>query len=157
MQINRVIETLHDQFLQGFYADLREKSKLTTYNQIKVIFKPEQYLICVNNIKHRIALTRLRCSAHRLLIEEGRFHNRDIARNDRLCNKCNIRAIVNEYHFGMVCPYYREIRTEILPRYFCVWPTQQKFISLLTSTQQSILRKLAKYVYIAFESRNNNG
>ena len=97
VQLNRVIETLHDQYLPGFYADLQAFSKLTTYNQIKRSFETEQYLSCVNNTKHRIALTRLRCSAHRLLIEEGRFRN--IERNERFCNKCNMQAIENEYHF----------------------------------------------------------
>ena len=49
VQLNRVIETLHDQYLQGFYADLQASSKLTTYNQIKRSFETEKYLSCVNN------------------------------------------------------------------------------------------------------------
>ena len=156
MQIKRVIETLYDQYLQRFYAKLRDSDKLITYSKIKGNFAFEKYLTCVNNTKHRIALTRLRCSAHRLHIEEGRFRNRNTNRNDRLCNKCNMQAIENEYHFLMTCPFYRDIRREILPRYYNVWPSQQKFISLMTTTQQSILRKLSKYVYMAFELRNNN-
>ena len=154
MQLKRVIETLYDQHLQGFYAELRGSSKLTTYNQIKGSFTTEKYLSSVKNTKHRTALTRLRCSAHRLLIEEGRFRN--IERSERLCNKCNMQAIENEYHFVMACPFYRDIRRETLPRYYCAWPTQQKFINLMTASQQSVLRKLAKFVYCAFELRNNN-
>ena len=136
MQLKRVIETLYDQHLQGFYAELRESSKLTTYNQIKGSFTTEKYLSCVKNVKHRTTLTRLRCSAHRRLIEdlEGRFRN--IERSERLCNKCNMQAIENEYHFVMACPFYRDIRRETLPRYYCAWPTQQTFINLMTASQQ---------------------
>ena len=109
----------------------KRPSKLTTYNQIKRSFETEKYLTCVNNTKHRIALTRLRCSAHRLHIEVERFRN--IERNERFCNKYNMQAIENEYHFLMVCPFYRDIRREVLPRYYCVWPTQHKFINLMTT------------------------
>ena len=154
MQLKRVIETLYDQHLQGIYAELRGSSKLTTYIQIKGSFTTEKYLSSVKNTKHRTALTRLRCSAHKLLIEEGRFRN--IERSERLCNKCNRQEIENEYHFVMACPFYREIRRETLPRYYCAWPTQQKFINLMTASQQCVLRKLAKFVYCAFELRNNN-
>ena len=84
----------------------------------------------------------------------GRFRN--IERSERLCNKCNMQTIEHEYHFVMACPFYRDIRREILPRYYCVWPTQQKFINLMTASQQCVLRNLAKFVYCAFELRNNN-
>lgn len=132
---------------------LRTSPKLLTYNQIKKDFKMENYLNCVKNVKHRVALTRFRCSAHSLEIEEGRYRN--IERNARICTKCNMQAIENEYHFLMVCPLYREIRREILPRYYCVWPTQQKFINLMISSQKSILKRTAKFIYTANELRNN--
>ena len=54
----------------------------------------EKYLTCVNNAKHRTALTRFRCSAHKLAIEEGRFRN--IERNARLCTKSNMQTIETE-------------------------------------------------------------
>ena len=109
----------------------------------------EKYLTCVNNAKHRTALTHFKCSASKLAIEKGRFRNTEL--NARLCTKCNMQTTENEYHFLMVCPLYREIRNEILPHFYCVWPTKQKFINLMTSTQQSILRKLSKFVYCAYE------
>ena len=94
LQLNRVIDRLHDQYLQGFYAELRMSSKLSTSNEIKRGLTMEKYLTCVNNTKHRIALTRFRCSAHKLAIEEGRFRN--IEHNARLCSKCNMQAIETE-------------------------------------------------------------
>ena len=155
LQLNSVIDRLHDQYLQGFYAELHNSSKLSTYNEIKKkCFTTKKYLTCVKNAKHRIALTRFRCSAHKLAIEEGRFRNSE--RNVRLCTKCNMQTIENEYHFLMACPLYSEIRNEFLLRCYCVWPTQQKFINLMTSTQQSILRKSSKFVYCAYELRNSH-
>ena len=40
--------------------------------------------------------------------ETGRHSN--ISRENRLCTKCNLRMVENEYHFLLVCPLYIEIR-----------------------------------------------
>ena len=76
-----------------------------------------------------------------------------ISRKERICTKCNMNVIVDEYHFVLVCPLYRQLRLEILPKYYCRWPTKNKFIRLLTSTSIVLLNKLAKFVYIAFDLR----
>ena len=53
--------------------EVNESSKFETYRLIKNTFAREKYLDCVSNSKHRLSLTRLRCSSQKLLIEEGRF------------------------------------------------------------------------------------
>ena len=115
LQLNKVIERLHDQYLQYFYSELSTCPKLITYNKIKREFIREKYLDCVTNDKVRIALSRFRCSAHNLAIEEGRYRN--IERNQRFYTRCNTNVVKNEYHFMLVCPLYRDIRNEILPHY----------------------------------------
>ena len=147
LQLNKAIERLHDQYLQYFYSELSTCPKLIAYNKIKREFIREKYLDCVTNDKHRIALSRFRCSAHKLAIEEGRYRN--IERNQRFCTRCNTNVVENEYHFMLVCPLYRDIRHEILPHYYSVWPNQRKFETLLNSTQTSVIKKIAKYIYSA--------
>ena len=88
LQLNNIIRRLHDQYLQTFYLDLRTYAKLSTYKSFKSQFNIGKYIKCVTNSTHRIALTRLCCSAHRLAIEKGRFRNID--RAQRLCTKCNM-------------------------------------------------------------------
>lgn len=97
------------------------------------------------------ALSRLSCSAHKLAIEEGRFRN--IERSNRKCMYCNMNVVEDEYHFVLICPFYRDERKECLPKYYCHWPTLQTFQRLLTSDQTSIICKLAKYIYIANKKR----
>ena len=60
-----------------------------------------------------------------------------------------MNVIEDEYHFVLVCPCFRDIIIECLPKYYCHWPNLQKFKLLLTSSQSSVLSKLAKYVYLA--------
>ena len=113
----------------------------------------EPYLLKVDNPRHRRALSRLRCSAHSLAIEEGRYKN--IERHCRKCKFCNLNAIESEYHFLLVCPLYKELRSQLLPRYYFSWPTLTKLRLLLQNTQTGIVKRLAKFVYLAFEKRES--
>ena len=147
IQLRMVISRLYDQYFQQWFSVLRTTQRLETYGLIKNNFELEKYLMCVKNDRHKLSLTKFRCSAHRLMIEEGRHLN--IEKQDRLCNKCNMHAIENEYHFLLVCPFYRKTRADILPRYYCHWPTLHKFKTLLTCPQSSVIIKLAKFIYVA--------
>ena len=116
LQLSKMIETLHDQYYQEWYGILNVSSKLKYYSTFKTIACEEKYLNIVKPEKHRICLTRLRCSSHSLAIEEGRF--RCIDRNDRKCIFCSMNTVEDEYHFVLVCPFYRDIRVRCLPRYY---------------------------------------
>ena len=72
LQLNTVTQSLYDQFFQGWYSDINLSNKLETIKSLNKVFEFEKYLNCINVDKHRIALSRFRCSAHKLLIEEGR-------------------------------------------------------------------------------------
>ncbi|MEW8546880.1 MAG: reverse transcriptase family protein, partial [Candidatus Thiodiazotropha sp.] len=147
MQLNMVIQCVYDQYCQSWYESINSSSKLETLKCLNKVFGFEKYLSCITVDGHRIALTRFRCSAHKLMIEEGRYRN--IERNSRICQFCNLNVIENEYHFLLVCPAYRDIRTTILPNYYCRWPTKNKFINLLNDNQSGILKKLGKFLYQA--------
>ena len=70
-------------------------------------------------------------------------------RNYRLCQICNINVIEDEYHFLLVCPAYRDIRVNTLPKYFCSWPSKQKIVKLLSETQAATLKKIGNFLYLA--------
>lgn len=116
LQIKAVVERLYDQYIQTWHSCVNDSPKLSTYRAIKRIFVIENYLQCIQNYNHRIALSRLRCSAHKLMIEEGRY--RQIDRDNRLCICCNMKMVEDEYHFIMVCPAFRDLRNSLLPKYF---------------------------------------
>ena len=151
LQLNMVIQTIYDQFYQEFYATINASSKLETFKTISKHFNLEKYITIIDIDKHRTALSRLRCSAHKLMIEEGRF--RGIERNQRICPFCSMNMIEDEYHFLLVCPTYRELRKTHLPNFYCRWPSKNKFIKLLNEEQGSVVKKLAKFVYLANEKR----
>ena len=70
------------------------------------------------------------------MVQEGRFRN--IERRMRLCQFCNMNMVKDEFHFVLVCPAFRDLRKDILPKYYCTRPTTTKFV---------------KFVYLAFKHR----
>ena len=51
----------------------------------------------------------------------------------------------NEFHFVLVCPFYRDLRIKLLPCYYYTWPTVTKFKLLMQNKQCGVVKKLAKY------------
>ena len=85
LQVNQIIECLYDHFLQGWFGDdLNNISKLLTYMCFKSQFCIELYFDCLANKKHRIQLTRFRCSSHSLDIETARYNRNHIDRANRI-------------------------------------------------------------------------
>jgi hypothetical protein len=151
ISIDTITRRIYDTYLHKWFSDLESFSKLQTYKLFKNEFCQERYLLCIQNEKHRIALSQLRCSAHRLAIEEGRYRN--IERCDRLCALCNMKQVESEYHFLLVCPFYKELRNQYINRYYSTWPNIHKFKLLMSSENKGILRKLATFVLRATEAR----
>ena len=58
--------------------------------------------------KARNEISKFRCSAHKLLVERGRYQN--VERNRRKCKNCNMNMVEDEYHFLLACPAYMDLR-----------------------------------------------
>ena len=83
-----------------------------------------------------------------MLIETGRHSG--IARENRTCGFCNTNDIEDEYHFVLICPLYKDIRSSFIKRYFKNHPSVFILIELLNSNGKN----LALYIIKAFERRN---
>lgn len=81
----------------------------------------EVYLPSVTIPKYRIALAKFRCCDHILMTEKG--IKIGIARNERLCPLCVIPVIESQYPCCLVCPFYHDLRGNIVPKYLCKYPT----------------------------------
>ena len=99
-------------------------SKLSFCRQYKPNDGLENYIVLVNNRRHRSALTKLRCSAHTLKIEIERYsriYNDDakrykqLPREKRTCNTCK-NKVEDELHFLLECPLNEEIRHNFLQK-----------------------------------------
>ena len=146
-----VIKTqLFDNATQELLTSINISDKLDTYSSFKYDTEYEPYLKFINNKKYKFALSRLRLSSHGLAVETGRYNrNPRIPRANRLCLRCNMRMVEDEYHFLLVCPLYADIRRKYLAPYYCRWPSVNKFKSLMKSTNRKTLINLSKCIYHA--------
>ena len=95
-------------------------------------------------------MTCLRMSSHNLEIEAGRYLGID--RNQRTCKLCNFNVVESEYHFVMCCPKYADLRDKYLGR--IPWPSFNKFVTVMSSTNRKRMYNLAKFINEAFKARN---
>ena len=96
------------------------------------------YLDVVKTQHHRVALTRLRTSNHRLAVESGRWHKPHVLPLiERTCSSCD--DLGNEYHFLLVFPMYTESRRKYLPKYYHQRPNMLKFVELMSSKKSDII------------------
>jgi hypothetical protein len=48
-----------------------------------------------------------------------------------------MNVVENEYHFVLVSPAYRSVRTHFLPTYYCSWPNIYKLEHLLKAANKN--------------------
>ena len=108
-----------DTYKQTWYSEINNSSRLPTYCIFKHNFEVESYLNLEIDMKYKIALTRFRTtSSHSLMIETGRYD--DTQRELRICKCCNMGKIEDKYHFLLVCPNYRDLRSKFLSHTFVI-------------------------------------
>ena len=121
LHVEQVSQMLYNQYCQEWYSELDKSNKLDTLKLVDKIFCFEKYISCIDIEKHRIAIS----SARKLMIEEGRYRNID--RNNRICPCCNMKLAEDEFHFLLVCLAFRDLQQSILLKYYCRWPSKQKY------------------------------
>ena len=94
-------------------------------------------------------ISKFRLSSHLLKIESGRFVNE--LRSQRICDKCSLNDIEDEFHFILVCPAYRILRVKYIKQYYYLRPSVFKLIQLLSTNNVSELCKLGKFLFEAYK------
>ena len=99
--MNIIKQRLKDIELQRWLSDVNndvrkdanQKNKIRTFRKFKTIenYKYKDYLRQVTNIRHRITLTKLRLSNHKLAIETGRYVRPYKKPEERICPICKKR------------------------------------------------------------------
>ena len=112
--INIVKSRLRKQF-EKYWDDEKDNllsGKLTTYFKVKKTFNMEKYLM-LDEFKLRRTLCQFRISAHDLGKESGRYSKNTTNRADRICTRCDINEVKDEFHFLLRCKLFKGER-EIL-------------------------------------------
>ena len=138
-----------DQYYQTWRTSIAECEKLKLYMSYKLIFDFESYL---NFDFDTTLLCKLRSGTLKLQLEVGRYEG--VLRNNRLCKCCNMNIVEYEYHFILVCPEFRVLRCQFLPRYYCSWPNIHKLKVLISAKSVKLSRQLCLYLKSAWKHRS---
>ena len=127
--------------------------KLRTYRKFKYLFGREPYLALNMNPSWRVSLTRFRVSAHRLMIEQGRHSGIELGK--RLCTKCSLGIVEDEWHFLFICPYYTQLRNKLMQTIMCKSPLfnqlhlDDQLCWVMSNHDPEIALALAEFIYSA--------
>ena len=121
--VNMIRQRLKDIELQRWLSEINNEirkdanqiNKMRNYRLFKTIdnHKCEDYLNQVTNTRHRIALTKLRLSNHKLAIETGSYSRPFKKLAERICLICKIE-MEDEYHSLNICSANQEKRCSLL-------------------------------------------
>ena len=65
-----------------------------------------------------------------------------------LCTLCDLNVNGDEYHYIMICPYFRQSRELYLKHYFYTRPNMRKFSQLISSENKRTLSRLEKLITV---------
>ena len=146
----KVKRSLLDNFIQSWYSSVDQDTIFLNYRMFKPTFGQERYITLLpTNLA--IKLARFRTTNNLLPVNRLRFDH--ISRNERLCQKCQMEEIGDEFHYIFCCPYFEAKRKACLPQYFQKRPNAIKFNKLFNSNKKTML-KLTHFVeYVNNEFR----
>lgn len=127
---------LQDQFIQSWQENLNNHSIYINYSSYKQNLVLEPYFV-EQPFKIRKIISKFKCNNHQLEVELGRHFG--IVRPDRLCKKCNLNALGDEYHLVMECQNVEvdRSRKHYLPTYCHSKPSMFKYIDLMKNVSSN--------------------
>ena len=139
--IHRRIE---DIALQKWNTDISTSSMCRMYRLFKKQLDFENYLLH-SNYRDRISLSKLRCANSKLPIYKHTYiYDSDV------CTLCNLNVCGDEYHYVLICPFFKHSRTMYLKPYFYTRPSLYKFGELFSSSSNKTISNLSKLANIIF-------
>ena len=112
--LNTVKDTLIEEFVTKWQAELSTISRFRYYKDFKIAFGTEKYVVNTLNRKLRSVICKMRCDTLALAIELGRYRNPQIPRERRLCKYCDQEKVEDAIHVLFECSLYKEERTNFL-------------------------------------------
>ena len=117
---NRVQKKLEkdyiDSWMSQLYNDKRKSgngNKLRTYRVFKSNFTMENYLHDISDFRLRRCITMFRVSDHNLEIELGRKKTPKVPLHERICRRCDMNEIDDEWHLIFSCTKFTKERKHL--------------------------------------------
>ena len=118
-------------YIQDWHSRLENSTRARFYINIANC-QFQRYLELLKIEKYRKSLCKLRVSSHRLQVEMGRWAKPNkILFDNRKCRACKV--LEDEFHFIIVCSFYKDLRKTYIKRYYWQRPNMPKFLELFST------------------------
>ena len=135
---------IEDIALQKWYTDISISPMCTLYRLFKKHLNFEKYII-YTCYRDRISLSKLRCTNSKLPIYK---HIYTCMYDSDTCTLCNLDIRGDEYHYVLICPFFKESRKFYIKPYFYTRPNLLKFEKLYSSSNKRTITRLAKFAHL---------
>ena len=143
---NKVAQILNDNYIQAWQSNVFDSNKCINYRVFKTELYYENY-INVLSPKLRIAFTKFRCrNVSKLPVEVGSYTNINYCA--RICEKCDLNDIGDEYHYVLLCKFFDKKRKTFISSYYHNLPSMFKFNQLMNSKGKDLVRLCQFLLYI---------
>ena len=133
---------LQDIYKQEWSSKLLSSVKCANYAIFKKKFEFEKYLTDLS-FKNRTVYCKFRCRNSKIRQE---LYTQKIV-PDNMCHLCSANAIGDEFHYVLECTFFSSVRRQYLPRYFCYYPSPEKFNCIFNS-KGPLLNRLCKLLHL---------
>ena len=131
------------QYREQWRNELENSSKCLLYKNFKHEIALERNIVSLPE-PYAFVLLKFRCSNHKLPIEQGRKYG--IERENRICQKCNMNSIGDEFHLIFECPSAQVERNMFIPSYFTRVKSTYNLCKLLECKSKKVSLNLAKFL-----------
>ena len=85
-------------------------------------------------------------------IEVFRWTNNRLPYNERKCTLCNLNELGDEFHYVLICPYFKIKRKQLIKPYYINNPNTLKYKQLFNTTETETLLKLSTFVKLLLKT-----
>jgi len=157
--VSKLYERAQDSMLTDL-NDINKYPKLRTYKLFKKDLRLESYLnYNLPKCLYR-SIARFRLSSHNLHIELGRHKRPFVPADERICKRCDLNDIEDEFHCLMACRKWHDIRIDLFQTAhghidnFLILHPKEQFIKILSSKNSDLNYALGKFLNIVLKTDN---
>ena len=136
---------------QNVNVHFNESERFSVYKLICSPCNSIPKYICIDVDRQlKYVFTKLRFGVSDLRVHFYRY--RHCRPQDLICPLC-MNGVEDEVHFLLSCPFYEELRSELIPRKYYSSPCLFRMQLLLASTSITVVKNLCIYTYKSFKMR----
>jgi hypothetical protein len=136
---------------QDWYAHIQESDRFDMYRQFNSLHCIPTYLSMKMDRHLKFIMTRFRFGLSDIYVHHYRY--RQYTESDLLCPLCKY-ARESDVHFVFCCPALGSLRDRLIPLKYHRLPSLFRFVLLMSSTQENVVKQFALYLYKAFQLRS---